>query len=357
MITISLCMIVKNEEAVLERCLKSARDIADEIVIVDTGSNDDTVSIAKEFTEQVYPFEWQDDFSAARNFSFSKATKEYILWLDADDVIDEENRERFIKIKETLSPDTDAVMLPYYTAFDQLGKPVFTYFRERIVRREKEFLWKEPVHEHLAISGNIKQLDAAVSHKPGERHHSHSDRNLRIYRNRLEAGDELSTRGMFYFARELKTHNVFDEAIAQYEKVLLKPDIWVEDAISACADLADCYLGIGLENKALETLFASFTRDLPRAETLCKIGAIYIRKKMYPKAVFWYSLALEVPKPNGWGFTFQDYWDYIPHMQLCMLYDRTGNREKALDHHMAAKELRPDSPAVAYNDKYFSEQK
>src|SRR6478752_10892384 len=93
--SISLCMIVKNEEAVIERCLTSVRPVVDEIIIVDTGSMDHTKEIVSTFTNCIYDFKWIDDFSAARNFAFSKATKDYILWLDADDVITEENITKF----------------------------------------------------------------------------------------------------------------------------------------------------------------------------------------------------------------------------------------------------------------------
>ena len=79
MITISLCMIVKNEEKVLARCLDSIADLMDEIIIVDTGSSDNTKEIAKKYTDKIYDFAWIDDFSAARNYSFSKATKELSL--------------------------------------------------------------------------------------------------------------------------------------------------------------------------------------------------------------------------------------------------------------------------------------
>ncbi|MEE1490960.1 MAG: glycosyltransferase family 2 protein, partial [Massilioclostridium sp.] len=103
MMTISLCMIVKNEEDVLARCLDCVQGIADEIVIVDTGSTDRTKEIAGEYTDKVYDFEWIDDFAAARNFSFSKASCDYILWLDADDVLFEEDRQRFVELKQTLS--------------------------------------------------------------------------------------------------------------------------------------------------------------------------------------------------------------------------------------------------------------
>ena len=74
MATISLCMIVKNEEQVLARCLDSVADLMDEIIIVDTGSTDRTKEIAARYTDQIYDFAWIGDFSAARNFSFSKAT-------------------------------------------------------------------------------------------------------------------------------------------------------------------------------------------------------------------------------------------------------------------------------------------
>ena len=86
MISISLCMIVKTEELVLGRCLDSVKKLVDEIVIVDTGSTDNTKNIAKEYTDKIYDFIWNDDFSAARNYSFSKGTKDFILWLDADDI-------------------------------------------------------------------------------------------------------------------------------------------------------------------------------------------------------------------------------------------------------------------------------
>ena len=82
-------MIVRDEEDVLGRCLDSVRGLVDEIVIADTGSEDSTRAIALRYTDKVYDFTWVDDFSAARNFAFSKASGDYLLWLDADDVIED----------------------------------------------------------------------------------------------------------------------------------------------------------------------------------------------------------------------------------------------------------------------------
>ena len=87
MITISLCMIIKNEEAVLARCLNSILELMDEIIIVDTGSTDRTKEIAAKYTDKIYDFAWNSDFSAARNFSFSKATMDYIYVADADEPV------------------------------------------------------------------------------------------------------------------------------------------------------------------------------------------------------------------------------------------------------------------------------
>ena len=77
-------MIVKNEAAILSRCLDSVCDLMDEIIIVDTGSTDDTKAVAAKYTDRIYDFAWNNDFSAARNFSFSLANMDYIYAPDAD---------------------------------------------------------------------------------------------------------------------------------------------------------------------------------------------------------------------------------------------------------------------------------
>lgn len=118
MVSVSLCMIVKNEEDVLARCLDSAAELVDEIVIVDTGSTDRTREIAARYTDKIFDFLWRDDFAAARNESFSHAAMDYCLWLDADDILLEEDREKFRALKEELDPGVSVVMAPYHTGFD-----------------------------------------------------------------------------------------------------------------------------------------------------------------------------------------------------------------------------------------------
>lgn len=120
--TISLCMIVKNEETHLARCLDSAAELVDEIIIVDTGSTDRTVEIASEYTSKVYSYLWKDDFSDARNYSFSKASMDYCMWMDADDILEETEKDQFLRLKQTLPPDVDIVMMKYNISFDEAGR-------------------------------------------------------------------------------------------------------------------------------------------------------------------------------------------------------------------------------------------
>jgi glycosyltransferase involved in cell wall biosynthesis len=91
---LSVCLIVKNEEKFLGQCLKSVRDLASQIVVVDTGSTDRTVEIAKEYGAEVYSFAWCDDFSAARNAALEHATGDWVLVLDADEELSAEGREK-----------------------------------------------------------------------------------------------------------------------------------------------------------------------------------------------------------------------------------------------------------------------
>ena len=151
---LSLCMIVKDEEEVLSRCLSSVKDLFDEIVIADTGSSDGTCGIARSFGAELYYFPWNDDFSAARNFSFSKATGDYLFWLDADDVLPPLSRSKFAALRTLLERDRpDTVFLPYDTALDENGTPRMTFRRERVLKRSPLARWVGRVHECIVPFG------------------------------------------------------------------------------------------------------------------------------------------------------------------------------------------------------------
>ena len=352
MITISLCMIVKNEEDVIARCLESAKDIVDEIIIVDTGSTDKTKEIASAYTANIYNFKWIDDFSAARNYAFSKANKEYILWLDADDIILELDRENFKQLKETIDNSINVVMMKYNVGFDANGNVTLSYFRERLSKRSCNFKWKDPIHEYLETFGRIINSEIAITHR--KEHPAPAGRNLAIYTNIIAKGKTLSPRGLFYYARELYYNKIFDKAIEYFNKFLDTKKGWVEDNISACFDLSICYDTVHDTDNMLKTLLKSFQYDTPRAEICCQLGNLYFAKLDYTRAIVWYKIALDLKKPTeSWGFISHDYWGYIPSIQLCVCNDKLGNLSEAIKYNNKAAEFKPDSPAVAQNRSYL----
>lgn len=356
MISISLCMIVKNEEDVLSRCLDSVKYLVDEIIIVDTGSTDKTKEIAKKYTDKVYDFEWIDDFSAARNYSFSKATKEYVMWLDADDVLLPNDKTKFKKLKEELDHSVDTIMMKYNVGFDANDNVTLTYYRERIFKRSTNPTWLDPIHEVITPFGNILHSDIAISHK--KIHVNDPGRNLRIFEKMISDGTKLNPRQQFYYSRELYYNERYEEAIKGFTDFLDSKEGWVENNISACLDLANTYNAIGEYDKALRALFRSFEFDEPRAEICCNIGSYFLDRYSYNTAIYWYSVALsrKIDTESG-GFTNRDYYGYIPAIQLCVCYDRIGDIKKAIEFNELAAKYKPDDPSIQYNRDYFNNLK
>lgn len=201
MITISLCMIVKNEAKILARCLDSIVDLVDEIIIVDTGSSDDTKEIAAEYTDRIYDFEWIGDFAAARNFAFSKAGMEYIYSADADEVLDAANRKAFRRLKETLLPEIDIVQM-YYANQLSYGT-IYNFDRElrpKLFKRLRTFQWQGAIHEQVGLEPVIYDSEIEIRHMP---ENNHKDRDLAAFARMTEDGVRLDKRLHNIYAKEL----------------------------------------------------------------------------------------------------------------------------------------------------------
>lgn len=356
MISLSVCMIVKNEEDVIGRCLDCVESFADEIIIVDTGSNDRTKEIAAEYTDKIYDFKWINDFAAARNFSFSKGTKDYLMWLDADDIIDKKNRRALQELKRTLDTAVDMVMMKYDVAFDNHNNPTISYYRERLVKRSMNYRWVSEIHEVIEPRGNILQSSIAISHKkvrPNE-----PGRNLKIFQSMIQKGKKLDPRQHFYYARELSNNGLIQEAIKEFNNFLNEGKGWVENNISACLDLANCYSKTGQKSAAIEALFKSFLYDEPRAEICCEIGKYFIEEQNYTVAIFWYKVASEQPiKDENGAFVIKDRYGLLPFLQICLCYDRLGDYENAMKYNEMAGKIKPDNSSYLYNKKYFDEMR
>ncbi|MDD2627702.1 MAG: glycosyltransferase family 2 protein [Clostridia bacterium] len=352
MIKISLCMIVKNEEKTLDKCLKSAERISDEIIIVDTGSTDKTKEIAKKYTQKIYDFKWVDDFAKARNYSFSKASKEYIMWLDADDVILEEDIIKIVKLKKQITEDVDMVMMKYNTSFDENNNPTFSYNRERIFKKEKGYIWEGRIHEVVVPSGNIIYSDAAICHKKVSV--GNPKRNLNIFNKMIAENHTFSAREQYYYARELYYNKEYVKSIEEFRSFLDSNKGWKENNIEACLNMANCYKALESKEKYLMVLLESFKYDTPRAEVCVEIGKHFFDLEEYQKAIFWYKIAVECKLNDiSGGFIAIDSYKYIPYIQLCVCYYRLGDIKKSIYYNKKAGEEKPNGKEYLFNKNYF----
>ena len=353
MASISLCMIVRDEEAVLGRCLESVAPAVDEIIVVDTGSVDGTKSVAAAYTDRIYDFAWVDDFAAARNASFAKATGDYILWLDADDVLLPEDLDALLCLKNRLDQTpADVVMMRYNTGFDSRGNPTFFFDRERLVRRAAGPIWHGRVHEYIQCHGSRITVNIAVTHRSIKT--AYTTRNLRIYEKMAVAGEPFTPRDRFYYGRELYYHRQYDRAVQELQGFLAPGDGWLPDQLEACKFLSAALQAQGDRQGAFAALCRGFALGAPRADLVCGCGDLLLEQGDYPAAICWYKWALELPRDLHGGFVNTDYTGYLPYLRLCVCYDRMGDHAAAARCNARAAAYRPDDAAVQQNAAYFA---
>jgi len=355
MVTVSLCMIVKNEEEVLERCLTSVHDLVDEINIVDTGSTDDTIKIAEKFTDRVFQFEWTGKFKDARNESFKHATQEYIFYVDADDVLLESDREKFKLLKRTLDPSIDSVSMYYNAGMDEFDNVTLQFRRNRLVKRARDFQWKGDVHNFLEVNGPIMNADIAITHKKT----AHAvGRNLAIYEEKIKKKDHFTPRDYFYYGNELRENGHHEKAIENYTKNIQLKEGWIEDKVYACINRADCYRFLGEHEKELASLFESLIfSKTPRPEICSRIGFNFQQKREFQPAIYWYHLATTIKKdPNRWSFTYPAYATWYPHLQLCVCYYNLQDYQKSYEHNEQARKVRPLDERVLFNKQLLEKK-
>ena len=350
---ISLCMIVKNEEKVIGRCLDSICDIVDEIIVVDTGSTDNTKNIVNQYTDKIYDFKWVNDFAKARNYSFSKATKDYILWMDADDVILQEDKKKLKKLKESMDGTVDVYTMVYNYSQDENGTPIIVQRRERIVKRENNYQWISPIHEVIVPTGNIVDTDIVVTHKK----HGIKDvnRNLRIFEQMIKDHVEFDDRQEYCYAKELYFLQKIPEAIKQYNqfinKYIKEYDKRKDLLYSALIELSDCYKRTDNEEKEWETLLLILQNQIPGKECLNKIADIFFRKEKYEEAIFWFKNSLQL------GDTVEDlYNNFYANICIGVCYYWLGNLEKANIYNEKAGKMIPRDETYQKNAEIYQNE-
>lgn len=288
MVEISLCMIVKNEEEVLARCLDSIVDLMDEIIIVDTGSTDATKEIAHRYTDQVYDFEWIQDFSAARNFAFSKATKEYIYTADADEVLDVENHQRFAELKEVLVPEIEMVQMKYGNQLSHGTAYNFDEeYRPKLFRRLRQWTWIEPVHEQVRLDPVVFDSDIVITHKP---HDNHAKRDFVVFQKQLREGKRLSKRLHHMYAMELYISGDEDD-LAEAEDFFAASAVDPERSVDEVKEAACIVCRSARMRNDSHRMLKMSLKDLlteGSSEMCYELGEYFYARQDYEEAAMWY---------------------------------------------------------------------
>ena len=340
---LSLCMIVKNEEKSLKKCLSKVAPFVDEIIIVDTGSTDNTKTIASEFTDKIYDFKWCNDFAKARNFSISKASNEYILVLDADEFIidffkenvfefinNNSNKNKVGRIKRINIMENSDGTKRYIERVNRLfNKNYFHYegiIHEQIVSPNGKLYNTEVIDittEHVGytkevlnrtnkLKRNIDLLKLAVKDKPDDPY---------IY---FQLGKS------YYMLRDYKIAAIYFEKALSFE---------LDFRLEYVEDLIETY-GYALVNSGRyeDALILQNCVDVysNRADFQFLIGIIYMNNAKFKEAVESFLKCTELPYSKVEGIN-----TYIAYYNIGVIYDVLGFREKAIEYYRKSGNYEP----------------
>lgn len=332
--TLGLCMIVKNEEHCIKRCLDSVSNVFDEIILVDTGSTDKTVEIAKKFNCKIEHFKWIDDFAAARNYSFSKSSTDYLMWLDADDEILPNDKLKLLELKAHL--DADAYLMAYNYAHDEFDNCSVRIFRHRIIKRGIA-TWQHPIHECMMFKPNCREFttDISITHRRGVIDIAKDvGRNLAILKKAVVA-NPTDQRLKFYCAKELGDAGKLEESIKWFKEYYKGSD-WIENMVNGRFYMATYLWQLGKESDAIDSCIEGIKLDANRAEFYVTIGQIFYNRTEWSKAIPWFELAIKCTLPDTAGTVIIDNYTWTPRLQLSLCLNHLGRVKEAYEANEAA---------------------
>ena len=353
----SLCMITKDEEKNIEHCLKSIKNTVDEVIIVDTGSKDRTKEIAGKFCEKnkirskIVDFKWVDDFSKARNESLKHATKDWILVLDADEFVDEENA---VKIKDAAKNDADAfiILQKNLTNDDSIagfvikefkadGKKYKGWFGSLIVRlfRNKGYEFSGAVHELAEPSiksknGKIMKSGISIVNAGNSDSKARAEK-MKAYLSlaKKKAAEEKTEQSYFELGILYKENNDFENSIKAMQKtVKINPR---NDF--AYFELGLLYNKIGDSKKSIKN-FTACNQIKENANAFESLGIIYLKENKLEDSFKMLKKALELA-PNKHSI----------YNNMGSLFEKGNNFKAAVNILVAGLKINPNNPTGFYN--------
>lgn len=298
---ISLCLITKNEEKHILRCIKSLEGVVDEIIVVDTGSNDRTKEIAICQSAKVYDFQWINDFSAARNYAMSKCKGKWIIFLDADEYFSEESRKILKKqIFEAERNNKNIILCEMINVDSDTKELISSVTHFRIFKNNGTFVYKGKIHECLnVVKGSFDIYDCADKIKLFHVGYTKSivlekdksNRNIKMLEQDIRE-NKPSALKMFYLVESLLLDNRYDEALLQCQEVFKYKDedkqIYVRTYLHWLT-----LLSLKKDEKLIHKVYdkaVKFSKEYPDFDVI--YGSYFAGMNNYEKAIYHYELGI-----------------------------------------------------------------
>lgn len=352
--SISLALIAKNEEKNINRLLDSVEGCFDEIILVDTGSTDRTREIAEERGCKVHLFDWVNDFSKARNCAFSKCTKDFIMWMDLDDVLS--SKEAFNQWKKSAMQFADIFLATYHYAINEKGEPVCSFMRERVFRRSINPQWRYPIHEGVVMQpgwagDRVPSPVWTVNHmRDLEDIKADKSRNLGIFEDLKRKGEQWDGRLQFYYGKELYEAQKPFEAVQEFRLAAKRLDLEQHDRILTFQYAAYAAMAASDQikdelkeekhkflNESIAFCHDGLKLDPNRAEFYVAIADCYLKMGNLIAALPNYSAAKGCINSKDMGaayegaiYSFVDCYGLNPSLQIARINFHIGRIEEAL---------------------------
>jgi len=312
-IKLSLCMIVKDEEEFIENCLKSVQNVVDEIIIVDTGSTDKTIELAKKYTDKIFYHEWQEDFSAARNESLKHATGDWILILDADEELSLESQKNLrLLLTKPMMPTYFQLLIKSYSSNKDANS--FEHYMARFFTNFYDIKYKGKIHEQLSpmmsypilISGELIFII----------HHGYRE-------EIIKKKDKFQKRSLPMLVKEMEENSALDSFhsfnIGNLTMDPEKSTKYFEDSIDKLSEGAvPAYINVAYWK-------------LIKGLVLCK---------KYEEAI---NIAKKALKKSPTIIDYADFWEGFAHAYLYK-----GDYQVAIEYFEKAIETRKDNTSIAF---------
>ncbi len=340
--------ISKNEEKFVKRWVESMKE-ADEIYVLDTGSNDNTVNLLKELgvnvkTEIINP--WRFDVARNKSLDMVPIDTDICVCTDLDEVLEPGWRN---KLESVWQSDTDRVKYTYNWSFDEYGNPATTFMQNKIHKR-KEYSWYHPVHEILITKENEKEViceDIILNHYP-DKNKSRSN-----YLTLLEMSveeDPNDDRNMHYLGREYMYYGKWNEGIDTLIRHLNLPSAkWDAERCASMRFIARCYMGLNRPKEAIMWYKEAINEASYLREGYVELAKIYLEQKKYEEAYELMECAFLIKEKAPIYINEAFAWnDYIYELMGLICYN-LKLYPKSLLYMKKALELAPDNERIKNN--------